>query len=82
MPLPLYSRCMAIKLRLSEIMDARKIKPFDLVRKAGIAQGTAYSVYKGEISRIDFGTLNSLCEYLRVPVGELLVHEPDVNGDA
>ncbi len=60
-----------IKFMLPELLKERGIRPIDLVR-AGMAQGTAYSVARGHVRRLDLNTLELLCRILQVEPGDLL----------
>jgi putative transcriptional regulator len=61
--------------RVGEIARQRGItKITELAERAGLAYNTAHSLFTGRTTRIDYDTLDRLCETLDVQPGELLVH--------
>lgn len=66
-----------IECRLSTILGAKRLKQADVLRATGLAKGTITALYYDRATRIDFGTLNKLCEFLGVQPGDLLVYVPD-----
>ncbi|GAA0856288.1 helix-turn-helix transcriptional regulator [Aliiglaciecola litoralis] len=61
-----------IKCNLSTLLGARRLKISDVVRDTGINRSTVNRLYHETTSRIDFETLEKLCDYLECEVGELL----------
>lgn len=70
---------MAVRLRVAEIMKARKLSAYALGKGAGLGYPTAYRLSRpgGEFGRLEADTLNRLCEFLDVQPGELLEWVPD-----
>lgn len=61
--------------RIGEIARLRGItKITELAERAGLAYNTAHALYTGRTTRIDYETLDRLCETLGVQPGDLLVH--------
>lgn len=42
---------------------------------------TLHKLYNEESSRIDFNTIDQLCEFLDVQVGDLFIYEPNTKDD-
>ena len=42
---------------------------------------TLHKLYNEESSRIDFNTIEQLCEFLDVQVGDLFIYEPNTKDD-
>ncbi len=70
-----------IRINVPQLIQERGIIPFDLVRNAGIAPGTAYRLADAnrhdEIKSITFDVLEALCRYLNVTVSDILEYEPE-----
>jgi putative transcriptional regulator len=64
--------------RVGEIARKRGItKITELAERSGLAYNTAHALFTGRTTRIDYDTLNRLCETLNVQPGDLLVHVSD-----
>ena len=64
--------------RIKDVALAKGYKnALALAQAAGLSQGTVYPLWRGDVSRIDFSTIDKLCDTLQVPVGMLLEHRPD-----
>lgn len=70
---------MAIRLRLAEILKARKLSAYALGKGAGLNYPTVHRMSRSGATfrRLDADTLNRLCEFLGVQPGELLEFIPD-----
>jgi putative transcriptional regulator len=64
-----------IKCHFSKVLGEQKLKISDVARDTGINRGTLTRMYHETLVRIDLETINTLCEYLSVSVGELLEHQ-------
>ncbi|WP_100644667.1 helix-turn-helix domain-containing protein [Alteromonas facilis] len=64
-----------IKCNLSAIMGSKRLKIADVVRDTGINRSTVTRLYHGNTTRIDFETLEVLCNYLNVTPGDVLTIE-------
>ena len=62
---------------LAVLLAERKLKVADLVRSTGINKSTLHKLYNGELTRIDLETIDRICDYLDVQVGDLFVFEKD-----
>lgn len=63
--------------KVSALMGARRENIKQMAQASGVSYGTAYSLYKGTTTRIDFETLNRLCRHFGVGTSELLQYVPD-----
>jgi putative transcriptional regulator len=63
--------------RLSRLMGERRLSIQDVARGTGLAYSAVHDLYHDRTKRYDRETLNKLCAFLRVPVGELLEWQPD-----
>ncbi len=59
------------------LLAERKLKVSDAVRATGISKTTLHKLYNEQSSRIDFETIDRLCNFLDVGVGELFEFIPD-----
>ncbi len=64
-----------IENRLSEIMGRKRLKISEVLEGTGLARNTVADLYHGRAKGVQFETLDKLCTYLGVEVGELLTHE-------
>ncbi len=62
---------------LSEIMGRKRLNQRDVVRGTGLAINTVAGLYKDTSKRVDFETMDKLCTFLEVEVGELFEHVKD-----
>jgi len=56
---------------LPTLLAERRLKVADAVRATGVSKTTLHKIYNDQSSRIDFDTIDKLCEYLEVGVGDL-----------
>ena len=66
---------------LAVLLAKNKLKVSDAVRATGISQSTLLRLYHEQTTRIDFDTIEKLCEFLNVEVGALLEYVPNVKTD-
>nr|WP_313423072.1 helix-turn-helix transcriptional regulator [Moraxella sp.] len=59
------------------VLAEKKLRVADVVRATGMSKSTLHKLYNEESSRIDFNTVNELCKFLDVQVGDLFVYVPD-----
>lgn len=74
-----------IKCHLSKLMGERKLKVADVARATGLYRGTVSLLYDETAAKIDLETIDKLCAYFGVAVGELfeqLPPLPDLSGAA
>lgn len=63
--------------KLSEIMGRNRLKISDVVAGTGLARNTVSDLYHDKVLRVDFVTLDKLCNFLNVEIGEILEHKKD-----
>ena len=69
-----------ILLDVTEQAKARGITTaYQLQKEAELQPSVAARVWKGELTRIDFGVLDRLCRVLKCQPGKLIKYEPDGN---
>ena len=64
---------------LPTLLAERRLKVADAVRATGVSKTTLHKIYNDQSSRIDFDTIDKLCEYLGVGVGDLFEHVTEVD---
>ena len=52
--------------RLPLLLAEKRLKVADAVRETGISKTTLHKIYNDQSTRIDFDTIDKLCEYLDV----------------
>lgn len=65
---------------LSEIMGRKRLTQRDVVRGTGLAINTVATLYRDESKRVDLETVDKLCKFLGVTVGEIFEYR-DEEGD-
>ena len=71
-----------ITCNLPVLLAERRMKVSDLVRATGMSKTTLHKLYNGQSTRIDFETLDKICDLLEVEVGDILVHTNDAHSSA
>lgn len=61
-----------VKCNLSTLMGAKRLKISDVVRETGINRSTVNRLYHETTTRIDYETLEILCDYLECNIGDFL----------
>lgn len=59
---------------LSEIMGRKRLKIADVVSGTGLAINTVSGLYHDKVKRVDLETLDKLCDFLEVGIGDILEH--------
>ena len=62
---------------LPTLLAERRLKVADAVRATGISKTTLHKIYNDQSSRIDFDTIDKLCEFLEVEVGDIFEYVAD-----
>lgn len=62
---------------LSKILGERLLSISEVSRETGISRSTLTDLYYRRTKRFDSETIMKLCNYLQVPMSELLEYEPD-----
>lgn len=65
--------------KLPILLAERKMRVADLIRGTGINKTTLHKLYNGDLTRIDLETIDRICEYLNIQVGDLFVFEKNEN---
>ena len=65
---------MAIRSRLSVLMGEKRYNIQDVYEKTGLSRGTISNLYHDKMQRIDYETLNKLCELFECSVGDIIEH--------
>lgn len=68
---------MAIRVRLRELLEKRVMAQTELQHRTGLGYSTINALYHEKTERIEFATIEKLCEVLGCGVGDVLVHEQD-----
>ena len=68
---------MAVKCNLSTLMGTKKVNIQDVCDKTGLARNTVAFLYHEKVKRIDFETINKLCELFNCNTQDLLEFTPD-----
>lgn len=61
-----------IKCHLARLMGERKMKVMDVARETGLNRNTVTLLYKEKAQRVDFETIEKLCDLFDCDVGDLL----------
>ncbi len=61
-----------IKCHLARLMGERKMKVVDVARETGLNRNTITLLYKETAQRIDFETIEKLCDLFQCRVEDLL----------
>ncbi|WP_010501421.1 helix-turn-helix domain-containing protein [Paenibacillus elgii] len=65
---------------LSEILGRKRLSVRDVVRGTGLAINTVSGLYHDTSKRVDLETLDKLCTFLEVGIGEILEHKKEQEG--
>ena len=57
------------------LLAERKMKVADAIRATGISKSTLHKLYNDQTTRIDFETIDKLCEFLECEVGDLFTYK-------
>lgn len=63
---------MAIRSRLSVLMGEKRYNIQDVYEKTGLSRGTISNLYHDKMQRVDYETLNKLCELFKCSVGDII----------
>lgn len=58
--------------RLSEVMGRKRLKISNVIEGTGLARNTIAELYHGRAKRVDLETIDKLCTFLGVKVGDLI----------
>ncbi len=68
---------MHVRCALSTLMGRDKLDMQDIHRKTGMSHSTIANLYYERTRRIDFDTIEKMCELFNCEVGEFLYLEED-----
>lgn len=66
-----YPRCILIKCHLARLMGEHKLKVVDVARETGLNRNTITLLYKETAVRVDFETMEKLCDLFNCRVEDL-----------
>ena len=66
---------MAIRVRLRELLEQRGMAQTELQAKTGLGYSTINALYHVKTDRVEFATLDVLCDVLGCEIGDLLERE-------
>lgn len=66
-----------IKSNLPVLLAERRLKVADLIRMTDISKSTMHKIYNDQTTRIDFDTMDRICEALGVNVGDIFEYIPN-----
>lgn len=70
---------MIIQSNLSALMGKRRYKIKDVHELTGLSRTTISALYNGKATRIDFATIEKLCDLFGCGIEELLLLESEQN---
>lgn len=66
-----------IKNKLSEIAGRKRLKISEISRMTGIGYSIVQRLYNNEVGRIEFDTLNRLCNFFECTPNDIFEFTPD-----
>jgi putative transcriptional regulator len=70
-------QAMAIRVRLRDLLERRGMAQTELQAQSGLGYSTINALYHAKTERVEFATLDALCEALGCGVGEILEYLPE-----
>lgn len=67
-----------MKNNLSRILGERLLKVSDIHDFTGISRSTLTQLYYQRSSNIQLETLTKICDYLQIPLSELIEYQPEI----
>lgn len=68
---------MAIRCKLSTLMGEKRYNIQDVFEKTGVSRSAITELYYDRSKRLDYNTLNKLCELFECAAGDIIVYEKD-----
>lgn len=65
-----------MKNNLSKVLGERLLKVSDVSKGTGIARSTVTAIYYQRSKNIQLETLLKICDYLQIPLSDLIEYEP------
>lgn len=72
---------MAIRVRLEEVLKQRGMTSKELCGKVGITEANLSILRSGKAKGVRFGTINSICYYLKCDVGDILTFDGNLEDE-
>lgn len=66
---------------LAMIMGAKLLSITDVYRATGISRSTLSGLYRRQAKMVQFETLTKLCDFLQIPLSELIEYTPPIVSD-
>lgn len=67
-----------IQCHFARLLGERKLKISDVARDTGINRGTLTRLYHETAERVELDVLDTLCDYLKVDLPDLLERKPSL----
>lgn len=61
-----------IKFTLKDYIDSRQVTRYWLSKNSGVSMSAVENIYKNKTRRIDFSTLEKICETLECEISDIL----------
>ena len=68
---------MAIRVRLRELLERRGMAQTELQARSRLGYSTINALYHGKTERVEFATLDAICEAVGCEVGEIIEYVPE-----
>ena len=69
---------MAVKCNLSTLMGTKRLNIQDVFEATGLSRRTISELYHDKVTRVDYGTINKLCSFLKCEIKDLIEFTPDL----
>lgn len=63
-----------MRLKVRDLVESRGLTWQRFAEDTGLSKQTIHALMSGKVTRIDLGTLDALCEYFHVAVGDIIEH--------
>jgi putative transcriptional regulator len=70
-------QAMAIRVRLRELLERRGMAQTELQARSRLGYSTINALYHGKTERVEFATLDAICEAVGCEVGEIIEYVPE-----
>ncbi len=66
-----------IKNHLSKLMGEKRITITEVAKSTGMSASTISNLYNEKVKRLDFDTLEKLCEFFNCNIEDIIEYIPD-----
>lgn len=66
---------LVMRLKVRDLVESRGLTWKRFAEETGLSKQTVHALMTGKVTRIDLGTLDALCQYFHVNVGDIIEHE-------